>query len=132
MSCFPNNLLMNKQRCVYVYIYIYIYIYINSFHFLCVVRMYYILFHNFLSNNLFYLFSKLALCCYRKILLIIYSLNLALCLHLAISSFLLFNNFFGSGKSKMWIFFFKTQVAPTIERFGGTRSFQYGPLYFRG
>ena len=26
---------------------------INSFHFLCVVRMYYILFHNFLSNNLF-------------------------------------------------------------------------------
>ena len=64
--------------------------------------MYYILFYNFLSNNLFYLFSKLALCCYRKILLIIYSLNLALCLHLAISSFLLFNNFFGSGKSKMW------------------------------
>ena len=66
--------------------------------------MYYILFYSFLSNNLFYLFSKLALCCYRKILLIIYSLNLALCLHLAISSFLLFINFFGSGKSKMWIF----------------------------
>ena len=44
------------------------------------------------SNNLFYLFPKLALFCYRKIWLIIYSLNLALCLHLAFSSFLLFNN----------------------------------------
>ena len=40
----------------------------------------------------------------KKNLLIIYSLNLALCLHLAINSFLLFNNIFGSGKSKMWIF----------------------------
>ena len=57
---------------------------------------------------------------FKFICLIIYSLNLALCLHLAISSFLLFNNFFGSGKSKMWIFFFKTQIAPTIERFWGT------------
>ena len=38
------------------------------------------------------------------ICLIIYSLNLALCLHLAISSFLLVNNSLGSGKSKMWIF----------------------------
>ena len=38
------------------------------------------------------------------ILLIIYSLNLALCVHVAINSLLLLNNFFGSGKSKMWIF----------------------------
>ena len=66
-------------------------------------------FHNFLSNNLFYLFSKLTLILKNNfmlfflknfICLIIYSLNLALCLHLAISSFLLFNIFFGSGKSK--------------------------------
>ena len=56
-------------------------------------------------------------------LLIIYSLNLALCLNLAINSLLLFNNFFGSGKSKMWIFFLKTQIAPTIERLWGIRSF---------
>ena len=93
------------------------------------------LFHNFLSNNLFYLFSKLALCLtqfFLKSWLNICTLNLALRLHLAISSFLLFNNFLGSGKSKMWIFFFKTQVAPTIERFWGTRSFQYGPLYVSG
>ena len=55
--------------------------------------------------------------------LIIYSLNLALCLHLAINSLLLFDNFFGSGKSKMWIFFLKTQIAPTIERIWGIRSF---------
>ena len=83
---------------------------INQFHFLCVVRMYYVLFHNFLSNNLFYLFSNLTLILkinsmfFFKFWLNIYSLNLALCLHLAISSFLLFNNFFGSGKSKMCIF----------------------------
>ena len=101
--------------------------------------MYYMVFHNFLSNNLFYLFSKLtlilkinALLFLKKLWLIIYCLNLALCLHLAISSFLLFNNFFGSGKSKMWIFFFKTQIALTIERFWGARSFQYGPLNVRG
>ena len=68
----------------------------------------------------------------KKIWLNIYSLNLALCLHLTISSFLLFNNFFGSGKKQNVDFFFKTQIAPTIERFWGTRSFQYGPLYVRG
>ena len=73
--------------------------------------MYYMLFHNFLSNNLFYLFSKLTLILKINSMFLffyfwlnIYSLNLALCLQLAISSFLLFNNFFGSGKSKMWIF----------------------------
>ena len=60
---------------------------------------------------------------FLKNLLIIYSLNLAVCLHLAINSFLLFNNFWGSGKSKMWIFFLKTQIAPTIERLWGIRSF---------
>ena len=66
------------------------------------------------------------------ICLIIYSLNLALCLHLAISSFLLFNNFFWLRKKQNVDFFFKTQIAPTIERFWGTRSFQYGPLTVRG
>ena len=53
---------------------------------------------NYNSQNKFMLFKKKIIC------LIIYSLNLALCLHLAISSFLLFNNSLGSGKSKMWIF----------------------------
>ena len=28
----------------------------------------------------------------------------------------------------MWIFFLKTQIAPTIERLWGIRYFQYGPL----
>ena len=66
-------------------------------------------FHNFLSSILFYLFiyinsqfNSLLFCFNFK--LIIYSLNLALCLHLAINSLLLFSNFFGSGKSKMCIF----------------------------
>ena len=73
--------------------------------------MYYMLFHNFLSNNLFYLFSKLTLILKnnydlkKKNCLIIYSLNLALCLHLAISSFLLFNNFFGLRK-KQYIYIY--------------------------
>ena len=71
--------------------------------------MYYMFFHNFLSNILFYLFnyinSQFKSMLKKKIfLLIIYSLNLTLCLHLAINSLLLFNNFFGSGKSKMCIF----------------------------
>ena len=71
--------------------------------------MYYVLFHNFLSNILFYLFIYInsqfnSILFLKMFLLIIYSLNLALCLHLAINSLLLFNNFFGSGKSKMWIF----------------------------
>ena len=64
-------------------------------------------FHNYLSNILFYLFiyinSQFNYAFLKKIFkLIIYSLNLALCLHLAINSLLLFNNFFGSGKSKMY------------------------------
>ena len=68
------------------------------------------LFHNFLSNILFYLFiyinSQLNSMLFLKkfLKLIIYILNLALCLHLAFNSLLLFNNFFGSGKSKMCIF----------------------------
>ena len=63
---------------------------------------------------------------------IIYSLNLALGLHLAISSLLLFNNFFWLWKKQNMDFFFKTQIAPTIERFWGIRFFQYGPLNVRG
>ena len=37
-------------------------------------------------------------------MLIFYSFNLALCLHLAIHSHLLFHNFSGSEYSRMWIF----------------------------
>ena len=58
-------------------------------------------FHNFLSNILFYLFiyinSQFNSMLLKKNSLIIYSLNLALCLHLAINSLLLSNNFSGSG-----------------------------------
>ena len=67
-------------------------------------------FHNFLSNILFYLFIYInsqfnyMLLKKKNFKLIIYSLNLARCLHLPIYSLLLFNNFFGSGKSKMCIF----------------------------
>ena len=61
-----------------------------------------------------------------------YSLNLALCLHLAISSFLLLNNFFWLWKKQNVDFFFRTQIAPTIERLWGIRFFQYGPLNVRG
>ena len=64
-------------------------------------------FHNFLSNILFYLFIYInsqfnSMRFFFLIFkLIIYSLNLVLCLHLAINSLLLFNNFFGCGKSKI-------------------------------
>ena len=58
------------------------------------------------------LFKKIFTC------LIIYSLNLALCLHLAISSFLLFSNIFGSGKSKMWIFFSRHRLHLLSKDFG--------------
>ena len=57
------------------------------------------LFHNFRSNILFlfiYINSQFNSMLFFK--LIFYSLNLALCLHLAINSLFLFNNFFGSGK----------------------------------
>ena len=50
--------------------------------------------------------------------LIIYSLNLGLCLHLAINSLLLFNNFFGSGKSKMCIFSSKHRLHLLSKVFG--------------
>ena len=71
----------------------------------------YVFFHNFLSNILFYLFIYInsqfnSMLFLKNFKLIIYSLNLALCLHLAINLLLLFNNFFGFGKSKMYIFFF--------------------------
>ena len=48
----------------------------------------------------------------------IYSLNLALCLHLAIKSLLLFNNFFGSGKSQMCIFPSKHRLHQLSKDFG--------------
>ena len=61
-------------------------------------------FHNFLSNILFYLFiyinsqfNSMVFLFFFNFKLIIYSLNLALCLHLAINSLLLFNIFIGSG-----------------------------------
>ena len=78
------------------------------------------LFHYFLSN-IFYFFNYInsqfnSMLLKQKKMLIIHTLNLALCLHVAINSLLLFNNFFGSGKGKMCIFFLKTQIAPTIER----------------
>ena len=88
--------------------------------------MYYMLFHNFLSNILFYLFIYINSqfnSFFFNFLLIIYSLNLALCLHLAINSFLLFNNFFWLRKKQNVDFFLKTQIAPTIERLWGIRSF---------
>ena len=84
------------------------------------------LFHNFLSNILFYLFicikSQFNSMFFFKFKLIIYSLNLALCLHLAINSFLLFNNFFVSGKSKMCILSLEKakcaifQIASNVEK----------------
>ena len=69
--------------------------------------MYYMLFHNFLSNILFYLFIYInsqfnSMLFFFKF--VNYPLNISLCLHLSINSLLLFNNFFGSGKSKIWIF----------------------------
>ena len=78
-------------------------------------------FQNFLSNILFYLFiyinSQFAFF-FLIFKLIIYSLNLALCLHLAINSLLLFNNFFGSGKSKMCIFSSKHRLHLLSKDFG--------------
>ena len=53
----------------------------------------------------FTLILGLTLCFKKMFKLIIYSLNLALCLHLAINSLLLFNNFFGSGKKQNVHFF---------------------------
>ena len=85
------------------------------------------LFHNFLSNILFYLFihinSQFNYAFLKKILLTIYGLNLALCLHLTINSLLLFNNFFWLWKKQNVDFFLKTQIAPTIKRLWGIRSF---------
>ena len=79
-------------------------------------------FHNFLSNILFYSFiyinSQFNSMLFLKFKLIIYSLNLALCLHLAINSLLSFSNFFGSGKSKMRIFSSKHRLHLLSKDFG--------------
>ena len=50
--------------------------------------------------------------------LITNSLNLSQCLHLAINSLLSFNNFFGSGKSKMCIFSSKHRLHLLSKDFG--------------
>ena len=81
------------------------------------------LFLNFLSNILFYLFIYInsqfnSMLFLKKLLVNIYSLNLALCLHLAINSLLLFNNLFGSGQSKMCIFSSKHTLHLLSKDFG--------------
>ena len=80
-------------------------------------------FHNFLSYILIYLLIYInsqfnSRHFEKKIMLNIYSLNLALCLHLVINSLLLFNNFFGSGKSKMCIFSSKHRLRLLSKDFG--------------
>ena len=69
------------------------------------------LFHSFLSNILFYLFIYInsqfnSMLFFFNFKLIIYSLNLAQCLHLAINSLLLFNNLFWLWKKQNVHFFF--------------------------
>ena len=91
--------------------------------------MYYMLFHNFLSNILFYLFIYInSQFNSMRFLLIIYSLNLVICLHLAINSLLLFNNFFGSGKSKMCIFSSRKWNYSQL-RFNWTKEYSYVYIY---
>ena len=91
--------------------------------YVCIICFFTIFYLTFYSIYSFTLILNLTLCFFLKnFLLIIYSLNLALCLHLAINSLLLFNNFFGSGKNNV-DFFLKTQIAPTIKRIWDTRSF---------
>ena len=82
---------------------------------ICFFRIFYLTFYFIYS---FTLILSLTLCFKFFFKLIIYSLNLALCLHLAINSLLLLNNFFGSGKSKVCIFSSKHRLHLLSKDFG--------------
>ena len=73
-------------------------------------------FHVRILDPFFSFFHNLFLCC--CFLLLVYSLNLALCLHLAINSHLLFNNFSGTEYFIICIFSSKHKLHLPSKRFG--------------
>ena len=81
-------------------------------------QFFYLTFYLIYSSTLILSSAQFNSMLFFLIKLNIYSLDLALCQHLAIHSFLLFNNLFGSGKSKMCIFFSKHRLHLLSKDFG--------------